>query len=141
MLFRSAFFKAKIKGRGSAVGDYDNDGRMDVLITCLGDRVILLRNRDASGNNWLCLDLEGTRSNRDGFGAKITLKAGEQTFFAEGRCPVGFLAQGDRRVHFGLGKHDSVTRIEIRWPSGQVQLLDKVAVNRIVKVREPANGG
>jgi hypothetical protein len=107
------------------VADYDNDGRMDILVTAMGDRCFLLHNRDQSGNHWLTLDLEGTRSNRDGFGALIKLFAGGRQYFAEARCASGFLSQSDRRVHFGLGKAATVDRIEIRWPSKQVQELRK----------------
>jgi len=131
------FFTTKIRARGSCVADYDNDGRMDVLVSTMGDRCFLLHNRDQSGNNWLTLDLEGTKSNRDGFGALINVQAGGKTYFAESRCAFGFLMQGDRRVHFGLGKAASVDRIQIRWPSKQVQELTNVKVNQILKVREP----
>ena len=132
-----AYFKAKINARGCAVADYNNDGRMDIIVTTIGDRPFLLRNRDKSGNHWLTLDLEGTKSNRDGFGAKVKVIAGGKTFFAESRCAFGFLMQSDRRLHFGLGRAMTVDRIEIRWPSKQVQELTNVKVDQILKVREP----
>jgi enediyne biosynthesis protein E4 len=87
--------KPKFRARGSAVADYDNDGRMDVVVTTIGDRPFLLHNRDKSGNRWLTLDLEGSKSNRDGYGAKAKLTAGGKTFFAESRCAFGFLMQSD----------------------------------------------
>ena len=132
-----AFFATRLRGRGSAVADFDNDGRMDILMTMLADRPVLLRNRDRSGNGWITLDLEGTKSNRDGFGAKVTVHAGGKALFVEARCPSGYLFQGDRRLHFGLGKSQDVDRIEIRWPSGQVQTLTGVKPNQVLKVREP----
>lgn len=132
-----AFFKARINGRGSAVADFDNDGRMDILVTTLGDRPFLLRNRDPSGNQWLCLDLEGTRSNRDGFGAQVTVTAGTRTWRQEARCVTGFLCQSDRRLQFGLGRNNTADRVEIRWPSGQRQTLANVRAGQILKVREP----
>jgi hypothetical protein len=131
------YFRTKVRARGSCVADYDNDGRMDILVTAMGDRCFLLHNRDQSGNHWLTLDLEGTKSNRDGFGALVKLHAGGREYFAEARCAFGFLSQGDRRLHFGLGKAATVDRIEVRWPSKQVQELTNVKADQILKVREP----
>ena len=132
-----AFFKSRINGRGSAVVDFDNDGRLDVLVTALADRPFLLRNRCPMKNHWLKLDLEGTRSNRSGYGALITLTAGDLTSRAEALCPTGFLLQGDPRPHFGLGTREKVDRLEIRWPSGTVQALTNLAADQILKIREP----
>lgn len=131
-----AFFRTPVNGRGNAALDYDNDGRMDFLITALADRPFLLRNRVANGNHWLTLQLEGTRSNRSGYGALLTLVAGDLTLQSESRCPTGFLTQSDPRPHFGLGAHTKVDRLEIRWPSGQTQVLTNVAVDQILKIKE-----
>ncbi|MBI4324063.1 MAG: CRTAC1 family protein [Chloroflexi bacterium] len=131
-----ACFDARIKARGSAALDYDNNGKMDLLVTVMADRPFLLRNRDKSPHHWLGLDLEGTRSNRDGFGARVTITAGNLKQYQEARCPMGFLTSGDRRLHFGLGAAPTVQQIEIRWPSGKVQILTNLAVDRILKVRE-----
>jgi hypothetical protein len=132
-----AYFKTKINARGCAVADYNNDGRMDIIVTTIGNRPFLLRNRDKSGNHWLTLDLEGTKSNRDGFGAQVKVTAGGKTYFGESRCAFGFLMQSDRRLHFGLGKATTVDHIKIQWPSKQVQELTNVKVDQILKVREP----
>jgi hypothetical protein len=132
-----SFFKTPINGRGSAILDFDNDGRPDVLITALADRAFLLKNRCPLKNHWLKVQLEGTRSNRSGYGARLTLTAGDLTRRAEAGCPTGFLLQGDPRVHFGLGPRSRVDRLEIRWPSGAVQALEHVAVDQVLKVREP----
>ena len=99
-----AYFTTKVRARGSAVADYDNDGRMDIIVTAMGDRPFLLHNRDKSGNHWLTLDLEGTKSNRDGFGAKVKVTAGGKTYFAEARCAFGFLMQSDRRLALRPGQ-------------------------------------
>jgi hypothetical protein len=131
------FFRTKIRARGSVLLDYDNDGRMDVLVTTMGDRPFLLHNRCASANHWLTLDLQGTKSNRDGFGAQITFTAGGKSQYMEARCPSAFLGQSDRRVHVGLGAAKTVDKIQIRWPSGTMQILEKVEVDRILKVKEP----
>jgi enediyne biosynthesis protein E4 len=132
-----AFFRTKLRARGSAILDFDNDGRMDILVTAIGDRPFLLRNRGDYGNHWITLDLEGTRSNRDGFGSRITLHAGSKTFYTEARCPAGFLSTSDRRVHVGLGKNSVVDKLEIAWPSGTLQVLEKVPAGQILKIKEP----
>ncbi|HTL15749.1 MAG TPA: CRTAC1 family protein [Patescibacteria group bacterium] len=132
-----AYFKTKVRARGSAVADFDNDGRMDVLVTTMGDRPFVLHNRDHSGNHWLTLDLIGTRSNRDGFGSSIKVTAGGKELFAEARCAFGFLMQSDRRPHFGLGKAAMIDRIQITWPSRQVQELTNIKADQILKVIEP----
>jgi enediyne biosynthesis protein E4 len=131
-----AYFKTKIRARGSYILDYDNDGRMDVLVTAMGDRVFLLHNRDASGNHWLTLSLEGTQSNRDGFGARIKIVAGGKAHGAEARCQAGFLGTSDPRVHFGLGSAKTIDSIEIHWPSGAIQTLKNVAADQILKIKE-----
>jgi hypothetical protein len=133
-----AYFKTKVNARGSAVADYDNDGRMDIIVTTIGNRPFLLHNRDKSGNHWLTLDLQGVKSNRDGFGAKVQLMADGKRFFGEARCAFGFLMQSERRLHFGLGKATMVDRLEIRWPSGIVQEMTNIPVDQILKVRESA---
>ena len=130
------FFRTKIRARGSFLLDFDNDGRLDVLVTAMGDRVFLLHNRDQSGHHWLTLDLQGTKSNRDGFGAGITVTAGGKRQYAEARCPAAFLGTSDRRVHFGLGSSKTVDKVEIRWPSGTVQTLNSVPADQILKVKE-----
>jgi hypothetical protein len=132
-----SFFKARINGRGNAILDYDNDGRLDVLLTALADRAVLLRNRNPLNHHWLKLRLRGTRSNRDGYGARITLKAGGQTWRTEALCPTGFLTQGDARPHFGLGARPWVDQLEVRWPSGAVQVLTNLAADQILNVQEP----
>jgi hypothetical protein len=132
-----AFFNTDIRARGSVVLDYDNDGRMDILVTTMGDRPFLLHNRGSFNHQWITLDLQGTKSNRDGFGSRITITAGSKQQYAEARCPSGFLGQSDRRVHFGLGQAKVVDKIEIQWPSGTVQTLEYVPVNQILKVKEP----
>ncbi len=132
-----AFFRTPVDGRGAAVLDFDNDGRSDLLITTLANRAILLRNRGQTGHRWLTVELEGTRSNRSGYGARLALTAGGRTWKAEALCPTGFLMQGDKRVHFGLGRASRVDRLEIRWPSGQAQVLTNLSVDRVLKVTEP----
>jgi hypothetical protein len=132
-----AFFRARINSRGSGVLDFDNDGRLDLLVTALADRVFLLRNRGAERGHWLKLRLRGTQSNRDGYGALITLRAGNLIRKAEALCPTGFLVQGDPRVHFGLGSQSRVDQVLIRWPSGREQVIENPPIDHILTVTEP----
>jgi hypothetical protein len=132
-----AFFQTRTNARGNVVLDYDNDGRLDLLLTTLADRPFLLQNRCPLKHHWLKLKLEGTRSNRSGYGALVTVSAGNLIARAEALCPSGFLSQSDPRLHFGLGPHPRVDRLQIRWPSGLVQTLTNLAPDQILKVREP----
>jgi len=131
------YFQTPVRARASVTLDYDNDGRMDLLVGLMGDRPVLLHNRDHSGNHWITLSLRGTKSNPAGWGSLIELAADGKTYRQECRCPSDFLSQGDPRVHFGLGKASIVQRIQIKWPSGTVQTLTDVRVDQILKVTEP----
>ena len=131
------FFQEKINGRGCGGIDFNNDGRPDVVITTLGGPAHLLQNTAATTNHWLTLRLEGTRCNRDGFGARVAVTAGGRTQTAEARCPTSYVFQSDPRLHFGLGPAGTAERLEIRWPDGTTQTLTNVAANQILRVREP----
>lgn len=122
--------------RGAAFGDFDNDGRIDAVVTRLGEKPLFLRNTSASGNHWLGLKLVGRRSNRDGIGAWIKLRtaAGEQ--WNQVTTAVGYASSSDVRVHFGLGAAARAT-VEVHWPGGAVQQLGEVAADRYLTVREP----
>jgi len=130
-------FQEKFVGRGSAAGDYDNDGDMDLLILNLNARPRLLRNDGGNGRSWIMLHLVGTESNRDGIGARVRVTAGDNIQTRLRVSTSGYLSQSDHRLHFGLGDATQVSRIEIRWPSGKVQTLENVAVNQLVTVTEP----
>ena len=132
-----AYFRTPVRARPSVVLDYDNDGKMDLLVGLMGDRPVLLHNRDHSGNHWITLALRGTKSNRAGWGALVEVTAGGKTCVQEDRCPSGFLSQGDPRIHFGLGQAPIVKQIQIKWPSGTVQTLTDVKVDQILQVTEP----
>jgi hypothetical protein len=132
-------FQEKFVGRGSAAGDYDNDGDLDLLVLNLADRPRLLRNDGGNQGNWLMLNLVGTTSNRDGIGATVRLTAGGRTQLRMRVSSSGYLSQGDHRLHFGLGEAEEVDTIEVRWPSGRVQLLEGVTPNRLITVTEPSS--
>ena len=131
------YFKKAMVGRGACVGDYDNDGDLDIFIVNLNDKAVFLRNNRGNQNNWLEINLEGTTSNRDGIGAKISVTAGGRTQTNWRKSTAGYLSQGDPRMHFGLAKNIQAEKIEIKWPSGKVQVLENVKANQILTVKEP----
>ena len=129
-------FAAQKVGRTLVVADIDNDGDPDMLITNNGQAVDLLRNEGDRQNNALLLRLVGTRSNRDGIGARVRLTAGSATQVREVKAGSSYLGQNDTRLHFGLGNAMSVDRLEIRWPSGTTENVSGIAANQIVTLTE-----
>jgi hypothetical protein len=105
---------------------------MDVVVSTLGGPPTLLLNRGGSGSHWLSITLRGTRSNRDGYGARVSVNA--QTRFAT--SAGSYVCANDRRLHFGLGTADRAT-VEILWPSGARQVLKDVRADQFLEVREP----
>jgi len=120
-----------IAGRGAAFGDLNNDGRMDVVVTSLGGEPLVLMNHAGTGH-WLSITLRGTRSNRDGLGARVQVNG--QTRFAT--TAGSYISASDKRLHFGLGAAEAA-RVEVRWPSGTHQLLENVKADQFLEVREP----
>jgi hypothetical protein len=120
-----------VAGRGAAFGNLDNNGFVDVVMTVLGDRPVILRS-GTNSNHWLVISLVGSRSNRDGFGAKVTVNG--QLGYAT--STGSYLSANDKRLHFGLGTAREA-RVDVRWPSGQRQKLEHVPVDQILTVKEP----
>jgi hypothetical protein len=123
--------------RGCAFGDLNNDGRIDAIVSAIGEPARIFYNISETKNHWLLIRLEGTRSNRDGIGAKIkiTTESG-QVQYNHVTTAVGYASASDKRVHFGLGSVGRIREIEIRWPSRHVQLLKDIASNQILSVKE-----
>jgi len=136
-LGRGEYFSKEYVGRGTCVGDFDNDGDMDVLVVNLNDSCRFLRNNKGNQNNWLMLHLTGTSSNRDGVGARIRISSGGKEQITLKKSTTGYISQNDPRLHFGLGKNELVEWIEINWPSGKLQRLENIRTNQILDVTEP----
>ena len=123
--------------RGSAVGDFQGDGRLDVVVSAIGAPAEIWMNRTPGANHWIELRLEGTRSNRDAIGARVKLTAKSGTQFNHVTTSCGYASSSAGPLHFGLGADASVGLIEIRWPSGRLQQLRNVAADRVLHIREP----
>ncbi|HEX9186024.1 MAG TPA: CRTAC1 family protein [Vicinamibacteria bacterium] len=124
--------------RGSAFADLNDDGFLDIVVTSLNRRPRILVNGGGNGNHWLMVETRGRRANRDGIGAKLKLTtAAGRVLHNHVTTSVGFMSSSDRRAHFGLGAEAKVRELEVRWPSGAVQRLTDVPVDRLLKVDEP----
>ena len=131
-------FALKKASRGLAVGDIDNDGDLDLLIANVGDTTDLLRNDGGNRQNSLLIRTVGTKSNRDGIGARLRLTIGKKVLLRYVKAGSSYLSQNDLRVHFGLGSATRADRLEILWPSGVVDEVLNIDANQIVTVREGA---
>ena len=132
------FAERRATHRGAAFGDLDGDGRVDAIVTALDEGVEVWRNVSPAPNRWLAVKLQGVRSNRDGIGAEIALSAASGVQHSHVNTAVGYGGASDVRVHFGLGGAEKVTKLEVRWPSGAVQVLTDIAPDQVLLVKEPA---
>ena len=122
--------------RGSAYGDFDNDGDIDVLVMNMNEPPLLLENNLKSDNHWLTLKLIGTKSNRSAIGSRVTIKNGKNLQMQEVTSQTSYYSHNDLRLHFGLGDAKKVDEIEIRWASGETEKLKDVSIDKIITVQE-----
>jgi enediyne biosynthesis protein E4 len=134
-------FKQSWVARGMAIGDLDNDGRLDAVVTTNDGPAYVLHNETPTANHWLLLKLVGHKSNRDAIGASMKLVTASGQQFATVTTAGSYLSSSDKRVHFGLGKEKSVASIEIRWPSGIVQTLSNIPADQVLQIDEPLARG
>jgi len=121
------------------VGDLDNDGALDVVITTNNGPAYILHNQGGNAQHWLTVQLQGRKSNRDGIGAEIKLvSASGAVQYATVSTAGSYLSASDRRVHFGLGADDSAKLVEIRWPSGIVQRVNDLRADQALTITEAA---
>jgi len=131
-------FREAWVGRGLAIGDIDNDGRLDAVVTTNDGPLYVLHNATSTPNHWLILKLVGHKSNRDAIGAEVRVVAGRITQIATVTTASSYLSSSDKRVHFGLGTETAAATVEIRWPSGIRQTLKSVRGDQILQVDEPS---
>ena len=127
-------------GRGMAIGDMDNDGRLDAMVSTNDGPAHIVRNETPTQNHWLLLKLVGHKSNRDAIGAEIKIVTAKGQQFATVSTAGSYLSSSDKRAHFGLGSELLAPSIEIRWPSGILQTLKNVRADQIVQIDEPSSG-
>ena len=130
-------FEQSFVARGLAIGDIDNDGRLDLVVSTNEGPALLLHNETANANHWLLLKLVGHKSNRDAIGAEVKVFTADRQQMATVSTAGSYLSSSDKRLHFGLGKETSVDKIEIRWPSGIRQTLKHILADQILSIDEP----
>lgn len=123
-------------GRGIALEDMDNDGRIDVVVLNSRSAPTILRNESATGHHWIQLQLRGRDTNRDGVGARVQVTAGDLVQVDEVHAGRSYQSHYGTRLHFGLAQHDRVDRIEIRWIGGQTDVLENIQADQRLIVFE-----
>ncbi len=131
----AAFLSPRLH-RGAAFGSFNNDGKIDVVVSTINDKPQLLMNRTSNGNHWIILNLVGTKDNRDGLGTKVKIVTAEGVQYNHTTTAVGYSSSSDKRVHFGLGKAAVIDKIELSWPTGVKQTLTNVKADQVLTVVE-----
>jgi len=122
--------------RGLAIGDLSNNGQLAAVISNMNARPSLLVNQVRSGNHWVEFRTVGTKSNRDGIGARISVKAGARVRVDEVRSGSSYISNSDMRVHFGLGQTPKIDWVQVRWPAGFIERFAAVSVDSISVLKE-----
>lgn len=135
---QSGLSQARWASRGLAIGDLDNDGRIDAVVLENNGPLHILHNETDTQNHWITLNLVGHKSNRDAIGAAVKVITAQGEQYATVSTCGSYLSSGDKRVHFGLGPQSSIKEIDVRWPSGIRQTLRDVKADQILPVDEPA---
>jgi hypothetical protein len=131
-------FQLEAAHRGVAFGDFDNDGRVDMLVSVLGGPVKLFHNISANNQHWILLNLVGTKSNRMAIGAQVRITTEDgHSQWNQASTAIGYASSSDSRVHFGLGANRRIREIQIRWPSGIKQQIRNADVDRVMTIEEP----
>jgi hypothetical protein len=133
-----AGFSVPAAHRGAAFGDFNNDGKIDIVVTALNGPPELLVNRSRNCNHWIILKLVGVRDNRDGLGTKIKITTSLGKQYNQATTTVGYNSSSDKRVHFGLGNAAVIERIELVWPTGMKQVITQVKADQILTVTQDA---
>jgi hypothetical protein len=129
-------FALKKPSRGLVTGDLDNDGDLDIVVSNVGATSDVLQNEGGNRNNSILVRTVGSKSNRDGIGARLRLFVGNKVLRRDVKAGSSYLGQNDLRVHFGLGDAQRADRLEIRWPGGAVETIENIQANQIIAVRE-----
>jgi len=133
-------FQRAAMHHGAAFGDFDNDGRIDVVVSVVNGPAKLFRNITAGDNHWLEVRLAGSRNNRDGLGAQVRIVLADgTTLYNHATTSVGYASSSEPLVRFGLGKCDFVKEIEVRWPCGTFQKVSDIKPDRLITIRESKN--
>jgi Tfp pilus assembly protein PilF len=123
--------------RGAAFGDFNRDGRIDILVTRLNESPLVLRNVSPGAGNWIRFALKGTRSNRDAIGARLEIETEHGRQWNRVNTCIGYAGSSERAVHFGIGAAERVRTLRIRWPSGSAQVLENLEAGRLHEISEP----
>ena len=137
------FFKRPVVARGVAIGDYNSDGAVDILVTCCGEAPVLLQNDSQTAhrkNNWVKIRLVGTEINRDGIGAKVWVQTDKKTQFKEATCGGSYASGSDPTLHFGISTQETIQSIKVKWQSGRNQTVNfsntENPVNQVIRIIE-----
>ena len=126
----------EIVGRGLATGDYDNDGRVDLLIVDSEGSPLLLHNETTNAGHWVNIRLVGKNENRDAIGAFVTVEVGNQKLVRRCGTDGSYLSASDRRIHFGLGSSKQPVRVRVRWPNGRTSYTDSAPIDRFTTITQ-----